>query len=101
MDEEYKSSRVHTILGWLMEGPEYLSDRGANPNLTWYGMEQVQELILSQPWIMRNGVEGSGARAWCTNHEALIELCRREKVLSDEEADLLLAKVTLGLMEDP
>lgn len=50
---------------------------------------------------MRNGLEGVGARAWCTDHDALIEFCRREKVLSGEELDLLLAEITLALMEDP
>lgn len=91
----------YQTLAWLMEGPEHGTDRGANPDLTWHDIEQFRGEILSQPWIMRNGLEGVGARAWCTDHDALIEFCRREKVLSGEELDLLLAEITLALMEDP
>lgn len=91
-------SRIATTLKWLMEGPETGTDRGANPYRSWPKMEQVRELVVSQPWSVLNGQDGSGARVYCTDHEALIMLCLREGVLTQDQADVYIARITLALM---
>lgn len=91
-------SSTVTLLGWLMEGPEAGEDRGANPYLPWPKIEHVRELVVSQPWSVLNGLTGTGARVYCTGHEALIMLCLREGVLTKDEADVYMARITLALM---
>lgn len=91
-------SSTVTLLGWLMEGPEAGEDRGTNPDLIWPKMDQVRELVVSQPWSVLNGLTGTGARVYCTDHEALIMLCLREGVLTQDQADVYIARITLALM---
>lgn len=84
------------VLMWLMEGPEAGYNRGAHPGPLWGSLEPHRLDILKQPWMASMNVTAN--RVYCTDHEALIMLCLREGVLTKDEADVYMARITLALM---
>lgn len=82
---------------WLLDGPEILDNRGANPSANWSHLQPYKAELLSKHWAVRGG--GAYNRVYVTDREAFLDFLIEKGVANQHDIGLLQARFTLDLME--